>query len=526
MPTYIMLSTLTPEGVQTVKNNPQRIREVNSEVEQLGATVKAQWADARALRLRQRRRGARRADDGARLARARLARHRPVRDAAGDPDRRLHRLALSRAAPKVLVVGARRARARDRPRARALAAGARAAVRARQPGHRGRRAAARRRGRRRRRARRDAARAEGVDLVVVGPEAPLVAGARRRARGRRHRAVRAERGGRAAGGLEGVRQGGHGGGRRADRGLRASSTTVEAGMAAIDGYPVVVKSDGLAAGKGVVIARRRGAGARRAGGRSSSSAASARRSVVVEECLDGEELSLLALCDGERALPMAPAQDYKRIFDGDEGPNTGGMGSYSPVPGLDAERARECRALVHQPVVDVLRAPRHAVPRRPLRRPDAHRRRRAGARVQRALRRPRDAGGAAAAALGPLELLRARGEPGRPRRRRAGVGRRLGGDARARQRRLPGDAPRRATSSAASTTVAARRRGHARGHRAARRRRDRDRRRARPERHRARRRRPRPPATPPMLPRTGSTSKAASCAATSPCARWTRTEAA
>jgi phosphoribosylamine---glycine ligase len=77
--------------------------------------------------------------------------------------------------------------------------------------------------------------------------------------------------------------------------------------------------------------------------------------VVVEQFLDGEELSLLALCDGERALPMAPAQDYKRIFDGDEGPNTGGMGSYSPVPGFDAARVRELCAQVHQPVVDELR---------------------------------------------------------------------------------------------------------------------------------------------------------------------------
>jgi phosphoribosylamine--glycine ligase len=77
---------------------------------------------------------------------------------------------------------------------------------------------------------------------------------------------------------------------------------------------------------------------------------------VLEEYLEGEELSLLALCDGERALPLAPAQDYKRIFDGDEGPNTGGMGSYSPVPGVDRTRAQELAALAHQPIVDELRA--------------------------------------------------------------------------------------------------------------------------------------------------------------------------
>jgi phosphoribosylamine--glycine ligase len=123
-------------------------------------------------------------------------------------------------------------------------------------------------------------------------------------------------------------------------------------MAAIERYPVVLKYDGLAAGKGVVIA---------------TDAAQARATledflverrfgsdrVVVEEHLEGEELSLLALCDGERAIPMAPAQDYKRIFDGDRGPNTGGMGSYSPVPGIGP--VEEIAAAVHQPVVDELR---------------------------------------------------------------------------------------------------------------------------------------------------------------------------
>jgi phosphoribosylamine--glycine ligase len=77
--------------------------------------------------------------------------------------------------------------------------------------------------------------------------------------------------------------------------------------------------------------------------------------VVVEEHLEGEELSLLAVCDGTTALPLASAQDYKRIFDDDRGPNTGGMGSYSPVPEVDAARAREICGTIHQPVLDELR---------------------------------------------------------------------------------------------------------------------------------------------------------------------------
>ena len=167
MPTYIMLSTLTPEGIQTVKNNPQRIREVNREVEQLGAEVKAQWATLGVVRLRQRDRGARRQDDGADLARARLARHRPLRDADRDPDRRFHRRAVTQGP------GHRRRgpRARDRARAAALAAAARRC--SARPGNAG--------------IARDAPpfdgaddpaaiAAAGIDLVVVGPEAPLVAG--------------------------------------------------------------------------------------------------------------------------------------------------------------------------------------------------------------------------------------------------------------------------------------------------------------------------------------------------------------
>jgi phosphoribosylamine--glycine ligase len=86
--------------------------------------------------------------------------------------------------------------------------------------------------------------------------------------------------------------------------------------------------------------------------------------VVLEEFLEGEELSLLALCDGERAVPLAPARDYKRIGEGDEGPNTGGMGSYSPVPGFDNGHAKLLARAVHQPVVDEMRrrgSPYHGV---------------------------------------------------------------------------------------------------------------------------------------------------------------------
>jgi phosphoribosylamine--glycine ligase len=127
---------------------------------------------------------------------------------------------------------------------------------------------------------------------------------------------------------------------------------------------VVVKADGLAAGKGVTVAQdaEQAQAALReifidgrfipSGAHSGAGGASA----VVEELLIGEELSLLALCDGVRALPMAPARDFKRIYDGDAGPNTGGMGSYSPVAGIDAATTGEIVAQVHQPVVDLMAA--------------------------------------------------------------------------------------------------------------------------------------------------------------------------
>ena len=120
-------------------------------------------------------------------------------------------------------------------------------------------------------------------------------------------------------------------------------------------YPTVLKADGLAAGKGVIIC------ADEAEARAAVETFFVERrfgatEVVLEEYLDGEELSLLALCDGENVLPLAPAQDYKRIFDDDLGPNTGGMGSYSPVPGFDAERVEDITDAVHRPVVALMRA--------------------------------------------------------------------------------------------------------------------------------------------------------------------------
>jgi phosphoribosylamine---glycine ligase len=131
------------------------------------------------------------------------------------------------------------------------------------------------------------------------------------------------------------------------------ATDPESALAAIERYPTVIKADGLAAGKGVIIAEDERQ-ARQAIDDLLVERRFGTEQVVVEEHLVGEELSLLALCDGETALPLASAQDYKRIFDGDQGPNTGGMGSYSPVPGVDARRAAEICAAVHQPVLEEL----------------------------------------------------------------------------------------------------------------------------------------------------------------------------
>jgi phosphoribosylamine--glycine ligase len=201
------------------------------------------------------------------------------------------------------------------------------------------------------------ARDEHVDLTVVGPEAPLVVGL--------VDALEAE----------GLAAFGPSSGAARIEGSKAFAKQLmeEAGVPTAGhvvlpsyeraeaelertSYPTVLKADGLAAGKGVIIAPDPGSARaalrdffieRRFGG--------AGETVVLEEYLEGEELSVLALCDGENVVPMAPAQDYKRIFDSDEGPNTGGMGSYSPVPGIDPETTAEFAATFHEPVVAKLR---------------------------------------------------------------------------------------------------------------------------------------------------------------------------
>jgi phosphoribosylamine--glycine ligase len=186
-----------------------------------------------------------------------------------------------------------------------------------------------------------------ADLVVVGPEAPLVLGVADdvRARGIPVFGPSAE-----AARLEGSKAFAKeimeaAGVPTADARLCLDMGEV---LAALDefGPPYVVKDDGLAAGKGVIVTDDRDAAIRHA--------ASCRR-VIVEEYLDGPEVSLFALSDGEHVLPFEPAQDFKRVGDGDSGPNTGGMGAYTPLPWAPSGLVDEVVRTVIQPTVDELR---------------------------------------------------------------------------------------------------------------------------------------------------------------------------
>jgi phosphoribosylamine--glycine ligase len=205
---------------------------------------------------------------------------------------------------------------------------------------------------------------EAVDLVLVGPEAPLVAGlvdaleaAGIAAFGPRAAAARIE------------------GSKVYAKELMAAAAVPTASHAVLHSreelqehlartsYPTVLKADGLAAGKGVMIAATE-ADAREAADVFFVEQRFGDTEVVLEEHLEGEELSMLALCDGENVVPLAPAQDYKRALDGDLGPNTGGMGSYSPVPGFDSGNVEEIVDAVHRPIVELMRrrgTPYHGV---------------------------------------------------------------------------------------------------------------------------------------------------------------------
>jgi phosphoribosylamine--glycine ligase len=143
--------------------------------------------------------------------------------------------------------------------------------------------------------------------------------------------------------------------------LRTKEDALAAAAAA--SYPVVFKSDGLAAGKGVIICADEDE-ARAAIDEYFTEQRFGETDVIIEEFLEGVEVSLLAICDGERAYSLAPARDYKRIFDNDLGPNTGGMGAFSPVPEVLSRKIPEISADVHQPIIEEMKrrgAPFHGI---------------------------------------------------------------------------------------------------------------------------------------------------------------------
>ncbi len=196
-----------------------------------------------------------------------------------------------------------------------------------------------------------------IDLVVVGPEAPLCAGI---VDDLESKGIKTFGPTRAAAQLEGSKG--------FTKDLCRSNAIPTAAFArfkdasAAKAYiraqvaPIVVKADGLAAGKGVVVAQSEseaeaavemmfGGGLGQAGGE-----------IVVEEFLEGEEASFFALCDGETAIPLATAQDHKRAFDGDKGPNTGGMGAYSPAPNIDAAMSTRIMNEIVAPTIRAMKA--------------------------------------------------------------------------------------------------------------------------------------------------------------------------
>jgi phosphoribosylamine--glycine ligase len=174
-----------------------------------------------------------------------------------------------------------------------------------------------------------------IHLVVVGPEAPLVDGV---ADELRRAGVPVFGPSKAAARIEGSKA--------FAKEIMEAAAVPTAALLGEARAPCVVKADGLAAGKGVFVCHTQE--------EADAAVFRARElgsEVVVEELLEGEEVSLFALCDGQKVVPLAPAKDFKRLGDGDEGPNTGGMGSYSPVPSVGADDVEELAGLVHRPVI-------------------------------------------------------------------------------------------------------------------------------------------------------------------------------
>jgi phosphoribosylamine--glycine ligase len=199
---------------------------------------------------------------------------------------------------------------------------------------------------------------EAVDLVVVGPEQPLVMGLvdRLQEKGIRAFGPRA-----AAAELEGSK------GFMKDICAKYDIPTAAYGrFTNIDeakafirehGVPIVVKADGLAAGKGVTVAQTIDEALNAAeDALVEGQFGTAGAEIVIEEFLEGEEISVFALCDGKTALPLASAQDHKAVYDGDKGPNTGGMGAYSPAPAMTDELLAQVMKTIVQPTIDGMAA--------------------------------------------------------------------------------------------------------------------------------------------------------------------------
>ncbi|MBV8240376.1 MAG: phosphoribosylamine--glycine ligase [Hyphomicrobiales bacterium] len=199
--------------------------------------------------------------------------------------------------------------------------------------------------------------AQEIDLVVVGPEAPLCAGI---VDDLTAAGIKAFGPSRAAAQLEGSK-GFTKDLCKANNIPTAAYERFDAAAAAkryvrARGAPIVVKADGLAAGKGVVIANALAEADAAIDMMFGGGLGAAGAQVVVEELLEGEEASFFALCDGETALALASAQDHKRAFDGDQGPNTGGMGAYSPAPAMTPEMVRRAMDEVVLPTVRAMKA--------------------------------------------------------------------------------------------------------------------------------------------------------------------------